>query len=223
MNDSCKPWQLHGFDVSVWQSSVQWALLAEKSTFAFAFVEATQGTRVGQHFCDVWNSRDPRIRCGPYQMIRQGSTGEEHAKALIELFETGKCQYTVSDLPPVLDLEDEIVDQKALPRLDRNAYLELIDTWALEVTKYFKRTPTLYTNHDFGGFLDLPPTYVKYPLWLAQYSGSAPTSLPPWAEATFWQVQKDVQVSDFSLFADLSCFIGDAEDLEAFVTGSRQQ
>jgi GH25 family lysozyme M1 (1,4-beta-N-acetylmuramidase) len=214
-------WSLQGFDISMKQKVVPWIEIATQSKFAFAFIEATQGIESSENFASVWNSRDSRILCGPYQIIRRDSSGKQHADALIAHFEPRGCTFGDSDLPPVLDLEDEYVNKVRLPRLPREHYLQIITDWVTEVQTYFKRTPILYMNHDFGHFLDLSVEFHPFPLWLAQYSGQVPTALPPRTTPAFWQFRQDVEVAAYDLWADLDYYSGDLSGLERFVQESR--
>jgi GH25 family lysozyme M1 (1,4-beta-N-acetylmuramidase) len=167
-------WNLLGFDVSGTQSTVSWKVLAERSTFSFAFIEAAQGAVPSSNFQSVWNTRVPGIVCAPYQIIRGGSSGKEHANALIALFTSPGCQFTDSDLPPVLDLEDEHdKNGSPLPRLPREHYIAILDEWLTTVSDHFKRTPMLYTNHDFGDYLggSSPKSYTSGSLKMAACCG----------------------------------------------------
>ncbi len=107
------------------------------------------------------------------------------------------------DLPPILDIEDGGIDGKIkIKDLQKDIlqYLQYIE-------QKTGRRPMIYTNLHFANkYLD-NKEFVKYPLWIAEYSGKEKPDMPKlWREKgySFWQKSQtytvESKVSDFDVF-----------------------
>jgi lysozyme len=103
-------------------------------------------------------------------------------------------------LPPVLDWETF----SASPLLDTEHVL----TWLQEVEDKSGVTPIIYGSPDNLGALDLDARFLRYPLWVAQYSVATPRVPAPWETWRYWQYTDKGNLSGISGPCDLSFING---------------
>lgn len=77
-----------------------------------------------------------------------------------------------------------------------------------------KRTPIIYTNHNFAEVYLTSPYFAKYPLWLIEYEGITKPFLPKiWKEKGCKVWQKSIQYDILSDEIEYDVFYGVLEDL----------
>lgn len=155
-----------GIDVSHWQGTIDWDRM-KASGVAFAFIKATQGTRiVDSQFERNWQEAGRvGIRRGAYHYYENDVSPEAQAAFFAEHAEAG-------ELPPAGDFEDEAEAAGNLP--------EQIGHFLEAVEEAFDQTPVVYTRaswwNDHVGHM---PGSDRYPLWVAHYVGMNDGAPPP--------------------------------------------
>ncbi len=157
--------KLPGVDVSSYQGSIDWPMLAPH--IKFAFIKATDGARIidSQLANNVHGATDNGVPFGFYHFFRNG----DHAESdhFLEIFEKYPSQ-----LPPVLDLE--------LSPLSTPNALDF-----LEAVNVYTR-PMVYTSPSFADTY-LTSDFAGYPLWIAHYTLAPEPDLARWKTWDFWQ------------------------------------
>lgn len=108
------------------------------------------------------------------------------------------------EMPCILDCET--ASQMGMPLTTvRSAALEFLQA----VEQATGRTPMIYGGESFLQSLNLGDEFLRYPLWLADYSH--PLVPSPWATYTFWQYTESGEEG-----ADTNRFNGTMAQLQAF-------
>ncbi|WP_010540735.1 glycoside hydrolase family 25 protein [Dietzia alimentaria] len=202
-----------GVDSSSWQhphdAAVDWHA-AGASGQTFAFIKATEGTGAANRYyeADVAAARDAGMLVGSYHMARPRMEPAQQAHAFADRLQSvGGHQ-----LPPVLDLEyDEGLGARELAEWTQI----FLDT----LRHRTGRTPIVYTYRYFWiERMDNTARFAEYPLWLAEYGVSEPTSpvIGGWTEWLFWQRADTGEVPGFAHNVDLNVFAGTRPDLDAW-------
>ena len=198
-----------GFDISHWQSSVDFAA-AYKSGARFVMIKATEGTtyqdpKFSQYYTAATKAGFVR---GGYHFARPGETSGE-AQADYFLAHGGGWTADGITLPGMLDLE------AGCWGLSQSAMVAWIRAFSDRYKAKVGRTPMLYTNVDFwqtctGNSQAFAKTN---PLVLARWSSSPGTPPGGWAKQTIWQ-----NSDHYTHGGDSDVFNGSQEDLVKFAT-----
>lgn len=189
-----------GIDVSHFQGDVDWPAVKAAGK-EFVFIKATEGDRyVDPRFQANWaGAKAAGLVRGAYHFFqpqKDAAAQAAHFLATVEL-EPG-------DLPPALDVE--VTESVSARGIDRAAV-----TWLEQVEAACGATPILYSDLSFlEQYLGLG--FGRYPLWLADYSETAPAAPAPWTAWTFWQSSQSGRVTGITGAVDLDVFEGRAED-----------
>lgn len=196
-----------GIDVSKWQGQIDWSAVADDGV-AFAFIRVNHGLEdIDERFDENWEgAKNHGILRGAYQYF----LNQEDALVQAELFLERMGPLSSSELPPVLDIED---NGAATPEELRAA----IWTWLDRVESALGVKPILYTYRYFWETRVNTAEFEEagYPLWFANYNvvcPNLPTALSRW---DFWQKTDSGRVAGISTNVDLNEFNGDADALAA--------
>ncbi len=151
-----------GIDVSHHQGEIDWNVLFDEAGFDtiidFVYCKATEGT---DHTDTQWNRNrevlnEKGILNGAYHYFLPNSDALKQAKHFLSVY-----QHRSIDLPPVLDVEEEVEDDDELIRN--------IEIWCKEVKRSTGMEPVIYTSlHFFETKFKEKLSHCKF--WIAAYS-----------------------------------------------------
>ena len=202
-----------GLDTSSWQhphgAHVDWHA-ASAAGQTFAFIKATEGTGpANRHYdSDIHAARAAGMLTGSYHMARPGMEPAQQAHAFANRLQAAGGP----QLPPVLDLEHG-------EGLNPEELAEWTQVFLDTLEQRTGRTPIIYTYRYF--WIDQMANttrFAEYPLWLAEYDVSQPTTpvIGGWNKWTFWQRAETGQVPGVASSVDLNVFAGTRADLDAW-------
>ena len=150
----------HGIDVSHYQGEINWDRLIKKSSvkISFVFCKATEGT---SHLDHRWSLnlkelRDRKIPVGAYHYFKPHKDAAKQANFFLKHYRP-----LSSDLPPVIDVEEESSSHVKL-RNDVKRWMDMVE----EKTG---RQPIIYTNYHMYSTI-FKPHFKEYLFWIANYS-----------------------------------------------------
>ena len=204
-----------GVDVSKWQRpggvSLKWDEVAASGQ-KFAFIKATDGVEGDQKYFleDSIAAAKAGLYVGSYHKAHPDRSAIAQADQYAEALQQRDEQIsTDKTLPPVLDIElDNGLNPTQLQKWTKD-FLERVEEKTGE-------TPMIYTYRWFwqnpmGNSTD----FTDYPLWLAAYEDSAPTSLPGgWESMAFWQRSSTGRVDGIPTNVDEDVFNGTEAELQ---------
>ncbi len=189
-------YSIHGIDVSRYQDDIVWHEVADMKSHGmqidFAFIKATEGVSlVDPKFKKNWRGiHRTRIRAGAYHFYRCNVDPLVQANHFLR-----QIKLKPGDLAPVLDLETEDGSTIENIRKDVLKYLRYVEN-RLGVR------PIIYTNLDFYRRVLDQNEFKKYPLWIAQYTGSSrPRIDAKWA---LWQYSESGRVNSIRSKVDFN-------------------
>lgn len=204
-----------GVDVSKWQRpggvALKWGEVAASGQ-KFAFIKATDGVEGDQKYFleDSIAAAKAGLYVGSYHKAHPDRSATAQADQYVEALQQRDEQIsTDKTLPPVLDIElDNGLNPTQLQKWTKD-FLERVEEKTGE-------TPMIYTYRWFwqnpmGNSTD----FTDYPLWLAAYEDSAPTSLPGgWESMAFWQRSSTGRVDGIPTNVDEDVFNGTEAELQ---------
>ena len=198
--------QVHGIDVSHYQSTINWDLVADQD-ISFSFVKASEGESLKDSlFSYNWSEiKRVGIRRGAYHFFRPTISAYRQARNF-----TDAVHLDTGDLPPVLDIE--VLDGVSQPLLHKR-----LKTWLDLVEKHYKVRPIIYTNLNFYN-KHIATHFDSYPIWIARYNYKAPT-LGDGTQWRFWQYGNRGQLAGIEGDVDFNVFEGTYEELSEMCIG----
>lgn len=192
---------VHGVDVSHYQSTVHWDSVAQQS-FHFAFVKATEGeSYVDSLFGYNWPEiRRVGMKRGAYHFFRPTLSAESQFANF-----AGNVTLLPGDLPPVLDVE--VIDDATKVEL-----ITRVRTWLYLTEIRYNIKPILYSNQKFYNRY-LAGHFDDYPVWVARYSDRKP-ELAYKRAWHFWQYGNKGRIAGVDGYVDFNVFEGSLEQLE---------
>lgn len=204
-----------GVDVSKWQRpggvALKWDEVAASGQ-KFAFIKATDGVEGDQKYFleDSIAAAKAGLYVGSYHKAHPDRSATAQADQYVEALQQRDEQIsTDKTLPPVLDIElDNGLNPTQLQKWTKD-FLERVEEKTGE-------TPMIYTYRWFwqnpmGNSTD----FTDYPLWLAAYEDSAPTSLPGgWESMAFWQRSSTGRIDGIPTIVDEDVFNGTEAELQ---------
>ncbi|MDT7539101.1 MAG: lysozyme [Actinomycetota bacterium] len=212
-----------GPDVASYQhkngAAIDWARVAASGE-QFAFIKATEGTTyTNPWFAGDWqDSAAAGLIHGAYHYARPyADLNTAHTQAQAFASTIGP-QSVPGTLPPVLDLEEA-------GGLTTAQLQSWVTTFLTDLQSLTGRTTMIYTypyfwQHSMGN----SSAYTSYPLWIANYGVSAPTTLT-WPQWTFWQYTSTGTVDGISTpgGTDVDQFNGSSQMLNDLALGPPAQ
>lgn len=201
-------WEVFGVDVSVYQGTVDWPLLAEQGV-DFAFIKATEGSSLQDRcFSGNWQgAAQAGIRAGAYHFLSYDSPGDTQAANFISLVPP-----TPGMLPPVVDIEFYGPYLEQPP--ERAQVRAVLDPLLAALEEAYGVKPILYvTYRSYYRYL-AGGDYRAYPIWC-----SSPVVFPLAPGWQFWQYSHSARLQGYSgsePCIDLNVFRGSREEFAAF-------
>lgn len=206
---------LQGVDISAWQGEVNWAAV-QGDGMTFAFARVSDGLSYpDKYFEQNWKAmKAAGLVRGVYQFFRPGADPIAQAQLMLDKLEAaGGLEDT--DLPPVLDLEDD--DGYSASEYQKGAL-----AWIKYVEEQTGRRPIVYSAAFFSPFTG--NAFSNYPLWVANYKANYTSSCPVmpdgWTKWAFWQWTDKDSVAGVEGGVDGNIFDGSRADLDAFIRAS---
>lgn len=195
-----------GIDVSVFQQTVNWPVVAAAGV-KFAFAKATEGVTVtDKTFAENWaGMRAAGIIRGAYHFFRPADEAQAQADHFL-----ATARPAQGDLPAVLDVE-------VRDHVDAGTLVTRMKQWLDIVERGTGRKPVIYVSPSFWDELGGPRGFSGYPLWVANYGRSSPMIPRGWTTYTFWQYSATGRVTGVPGQTDLDFFNGTPESLTGFV------
>jgi lysozyme len=196
--------KLAGFDVSQYQSDIEWEkinTIEDDFPLTFVFIRATAGSfKVDSRFKKNWKAAKEHFFVrGAYHYYRPNENSIVQAENFIKTVHLKK-----GDLPPVLDIEK-------LPRRQSVANLKLgLRRWLNKVEKHYKVKPIIYSGQSYYADF-LKNEFKGYPLWIANYNFFVERIQDDWH---FWQFTEKAQINGIKGMVDVNVFNGNKEALE---------
>lgn len=200
-----KKFEVHGVDVSHWQSDIDWKTLRKQGA-NFAFIKATEGgLHVDKRFKQNWDgAKAAGIPVGAYHFMYWCRNAEEQAKWFIQNVPKVK-----GALPPVLDVEWH-GNRKTCPhKISRARVLEKMNVWLDIVERYYGVKAIIYTAPDFYDD-NLKGQFKDHSFWLRSVAAH-PKERYPNRDFAFWQYSGTGKSKGVSTHIDLNVFNGDAQ------------
>lgn len=196
-----KNFEVHGVDVSHYQSRISWDTVAQQSIH-FAFVKATEGEFfVDSLFCHNWSEiRRVGMKRGAYHFFRPTLSPEYQFNNFAKMVDLH-----TGDMPPVLDVE--VIDEASKVEL-----ITKVRTWLYLAEIRYRIKPILYSNQKFYNRY-LAGHFDDYPIWIARYSNQTP-SLAYERSWHFWQYGNRGRIRGVDGFVDFNVFGGSLADLD---------
>jgi len=203
--DIPESYEIHGIDVSRFQSYIDWPSVKEMKVqdvrIGFAFIKATEGLgNVDKQFKRNWKkAEEAGVTRGAYHFFLPTKNGKTQAQNFIK---TVKLE--PGDLPPVLDIEQLYGVRPEKMRKE-------VQDWLTIVEDYYGVKPIIYTYVNFYTRF-LSGKFDSYPLWAAHYlEKDRPRINRPWI---FWQHNERGRVNGIRHPVDFNVFNGDSDDFE---------
>jgi lysozyme len=200
--------KIAGFDVSEYQSEINWEEVDSIQNFKlhFVFIRATAGAdKTDSKFKENWkNAKEFNFIRGAYHYYRPNENSLEQAKNFVRVVKLSK-----GDLPPVLDIEK-------LPETQSIDSLKVgLKRWLEFVDKKYHIKPIIYSGESYYEDF-LKEEFSEYPLWIANYN--------PWREKMeddwhFWQFTEKGVIKGINTTVDVNIYNGTPKML-AYLTKS---
>jgi lysozyme len=193
-----------GFDVSEYQSKIQWdsiSKLEDEFKMSFVFIRATAGKdKKDTKFDENWkNSKNNNFIRGAYHYYRPNENSLEQAENFIKTVKLQK-----GDLPPVLDIEK-------LPKSQSIDSLKVgLRRWLTKVEKHYKVKPIIYSGESY--YKDfLKKEFSDYPFWIANYNLWRKEIEEDWQ---FWQFSEKAKIKGVKGLVDVNVYNGSIDKLK---------
>lgn len=210
---------LTGIDISHFTGNINWNQLANEVSFVYC--KASQGGRFQDPTYQKYrqNLSNAGIIHGAYHFLNF----QDSVQNQVTNFLNCRTDYSLPGiLPPVLDIE-----WQASPALNQNIKnnrkqcISMISEWLSAVQQRTGRLPMIYTNASFWQeYLNNPPGFEKYLLWIASYRSSPPPAIPGLAAFSFWQNSDRGQFNSIANPVDRNVFMGTISDLKKLATAN---
>jgi lysozyme len=194
-------YEIHGIDVSRYQSTISWKLVKAMQVnnikLGFAFIKATEGVdNFDPQFKRNWKkSKEAGMIRGAYHFFIASKDGKLQVNNFAKY-----VQLETGDLPPVVDIEDTYGMPGEKVRTELLKCLQTMEA-AYGVKPIIYTYITFYNKYLKGSFDD-------YPLWIAHYL--QPNNPRIEREWTFWQHSESGRVNGIVTKVDFNVFNGDS-------------
>jgi lysozyme len=205
--------EVHGVDVSHWQSKIDWKTLRTQGA-NFAFIKATEGGKhVDRLFKHNWDeAKKAGIPRGAYHFMYWCRNAEEQANWFIRHVPKEK-----GALPPVLDVEWH-GNRKTCPgKISKKRVLAKMEVWSRMIERHYGQKPIIYTAPDFYDD-NLKGQFKDHSFWLRSVA-EHPKMRYPNQDFAFWQYSGTGLSKGVATKIDLNVFNGTQESWHRWLQG----
>lgn len=205
-----KGYEVHGIDVSHYQSQINWNKV-QNASIDFVFIKATEG----KDFKDPkykynWRSaKEKNILRGAYHFYRPSVYSHIQAANFIRT-----VQLKPGDLPPVLDLEETDNRSKAI-------IVKGVRNWLNIIESHYGVKPIIYVNKNWYDKY-IKGNFDDYVIWVAAYTIYPKPKLTNNKQWHFWQYTNKGQIDGIRGKVDLNVFNGSKKELQQFILSVQQ-
>lgn len=214
-----------GFDVYDRDAMTVQAWQEAAKIYKFVYIKASEGTnqqskRVAE-FAE--NASNVGIMKGVFHYYRLSSldANAQFQNFLQSIYYT-KQQF---EMPPMLDIEPLQAEyegtRKAQLIAQRDTIIKNLKQFLSNLEQQTRKRPIIYTTRSvWNDFLGNPSGFEKYPLWVADYSGSEDPKMPTtWQNYTIWQYTENGEIARAKDY-NISVFNGNNADFQRFIRNS---
>lgn len=185
-----------GIDVSKYQGTIDWGLVAQDEKIQFVYIKASEGaSSVDKRYQNyIHGAKKVGLKVGSYHYFIGRKTAKEQFANFNKYVDKEE-----QDLIPMVDVEEfgnRFVSRKELQR-NLNEFMQMIKE------KYGKY-PLLYSQYGFYKE-KLSPEFDKYFLFIARY-GDTPPTLNGAGKHNIWQYTEKGKIKGIKGFVDLDRF-----------------
>lgn len=203
--------RLQGIDTSHWNGFGQQDFNTAKAGGAvFCYTKITDGAGSIDYTGSTYLSfmQHAGLIPGGYHFIQAGESPSAQAQNYIN-----HMPKISGMLPPCLDVE--VGDYTPWTSTLRAEIQSVMSIWLPAVEQAYNAIPAIYSSPAFLNFLDLPASYSRYVLWLAEYGVQQPKPAKPWGNHyNFWQYSSSARLPGMKSDVDADYFIGTLEQLK---------
>lgn len=216
-NPSEKEYPVKGVDVSAYQGTIDWDVLA-KQEITFAFIKATEGSsHQDSRFEENWkNAQKTSLRIGAYHFFSYDSDGYSQAQNFIST-----VPVLEGALPPVVDIEFYGENKKNPP--SKEAVLPILNTFLAQLEEHYGEKPILYATMKSYD-LYLSGEYQEYPLWIRNVLRFP--KLPDEQKWSFWQYSHRERLEGYQgveKFIDMNVWNGTTESFQNYANSGKME
>jgi lysozyme len=188
---------VRGVDVSEFQRGIDWPRLVEGSKIDFAFIRASEGSRVqDRRFRANWSASRGLVARSAYHFFTFCTPGEAQATNFLDVLQQG------SELPASVDVE---FSGNCTSWISLDAIRTQLHIFLSAVRSATGRTPILYvTSQSFERVVR--GHFTGYPLWVRDFV-SAP-NIKVYPHLLFWQYAGNGRAAGVKGLIDLDAFVG---------------
>ena len=211
----CMPYgfQVHGFDISHHQGTIDWSKLQKTQQTPFPIRFVFMKSSEGGDFSDTtfeYNFAEAKkygFLRGAYHFYNPKTDPVRQADFFIH-----SVKLEPGDFPPVLDIEKKGKNMDKL-RQDLKVWLKMVED-------YYQVKPILYTSYKFKTRYLNDSIFNTYPYWIAHYYVDSVRYEGDWQ---FWQHTDAGTLPGVSKMVDLNVFNGSLEELKQMTIPARKQ
>lgn len=187
---------IYGIDVSHYQGSINWSMVATDSTASYVYIK---GTESSSHVDDEYerNIREAKrmgIPVGTYHFFNPKVSGLVQFQNFSSV-----CDYRMQDLIPVVDVEHR-------GRVSLAYFHTQLKTLLDEIERAYGVKPIIYTGVNFYNKY-LSGKYKKYKFFIARYNTDEQPELCDDVPIVLWQFTPAGSVHGIKRNVDRSCLL----------------
>ncbi len=164
-----------GIDVSHYQGSIDWDVVAGSENISYAYLKATEGATLvdDTYERNLAAAKRVGLKVGSYHFYRPNTDWKEQLKNL-----TAVVKPSEQDLIPIIDIEHR-------GSCSDKEFIENLRDFITQVTRIYGKKPLLYTFHNFYN-RHLAGQFKDYKWMIARYRDDKPT-LNDGKDYVIWQ------------------------------------
>jgi lysozyme len=190
-------------------------LTKENDSLNFVICRSTEGiTYTDPTFANNWKlCKEKGFIRGAYHFYRS----DDDPSAQVDNFLNAIKGMEDSDLPPIIDFEEESIASGS----DKETVIEDLWKFIFLLEQKTGRTPIIYTDENIGNSYLTAARFANYPLWIADYNpGTEPRMPGAWKGMKWVLWQKTDKYMFENIQDDFDSFNGSMDDLKSFISGS---
>lgn len=192
---------MQGIDVSHYQGTINWSVVAKNKDVGFLYVKATEGQSYvdDKYIANIKGAKQYGIKVGSYHFFRPTVDPEIQYNHFLSVMKVSD-----QDLLPLIDVET-ISGASSI-----NSFRQKLLLFCRLVAHAFNgQKPIIYTGKNFyDKYFAYNSDFSQYKFMIASYIGDEPI-LADNADYLIWQYTGKGTINGIKGHVDRSCFIGD--------------
>ncbi len=197
-----------GIDVSHYQGSIDWNLVAQDTNIQFVYIKATEGKSYldDKYKQNIEQARNVGLSVGSYHFFRMTSSPQEQFENI-----TNNIDKNQQDLIPMIDVET--TDGKSVDEV-RNALKKLTNL----MEKHYGEKPLIYgTMRSYNTIC--APDFNDHLLYIGRFSDTLPPKIKGGGKAAVWQFSEKGEIKGIPKPVDL-CRLTDGIKIDDLKLGN---